>query len=183
MPRAVHHKRKVFGLVALTIACVGVAGWVSSIGREQSLLLTQKDRFPLAIVSRDHYLCVIVAHHSLPLDASLSQMRLGWDFFGHSSPESNEDYWTLANFDSPGITKSHRYLGPVLLGTNTDTTPTYRLTKWYVSVPYWLIVVPFTVLAGWLLTCRPASLPSRSNVSVDPSDRHSFCEPASKISQ
>ncbi|WP_010585528.1 hypothetical protein [Schlesneria paludicola] len=214
MPSVSHGRRNVLGLVTLVLACLCVAGWVSSIRQEVCLYLTQKDRTPFMVVSRDHYLCVVVAHHSIPLESRLGPLWLGWRT-GDSTPESNEAYWTLVNFDSPEIKKSHWYLGPlcnrpqteergtgtfsrinwnsqcidegkrslyrgkmsqspvcerlrpILLGTNTDTTPTYQLTNWFVAVPYWLIGVPLTIPAGWLLLSQPLPRPSQSKALTD----------------
>ena len=151
--------RRKLGVVTLITALVFMGGWVRSIGREECVLLDSNGQYPLFIDSRNHFFTLTLARHSTR-PVNFTQLKLVW-YTAACSEETNEEIWTLANANFPHVQIRTWIVGRLICGSSFDTTPSNPLKKWFVSIPYWFIVIPLTLASLWLLLSKPRKSPPK----------------------
>lgn len=137
--------RRKLGVVALMVSCVFAAGWVRSCSVEDRIYLPKRVKnFWIAnadaIVSYDHSL----AWMSEGSDAA----QMGWHWPKWQS-KSKADVVRHAE-KYPAQIEEIRFLG---FGQKTESFGFYFGSRTF--APYWSIVIPLTLISGWLLVSQP----------------------------
>ena len=133
--------RRKAGCVTLVIACAFAAGWSAGVtGREDLIAFT--------LLQRTH--C---------FDSVLGMIH----WWSWSSPSGRSDGWYVGRFHvEPTVARRFRYdhqssqlhydeNGELSFNRDESVLKSRRRIK----IPYWLIVVPMTLLSAWLLLSKP----------------------------
>lgn len=149
--------RRKAGVVTLVMASAMAVGWIRSREMIDSLGVSVGVRTPLAYLLVSHREGIIWQRMAIPESAPIPPLEIAKRIQFHSFPfnplfhyYSDQPEW---HFDRLGIR-----IGK--LQTDEGVPPLTERVTWV--IPYWLIIMPLTLLAAWLLlsTSRLKKLPT-----------------------
>lgn len=139
--------RRKLGVVTLLLACVFTAAWVRNRSVRDSVNIPTGNSSALQFISGDQCVSLVAMWSSVP-DKKMASFRI----YRHDEDDGigvHAGEFMLASDPSPFWPRWFRFG----VGTRTTTLMTF-------SLPYWTIVIPLTLLSGWLLfSKRRATLP------------------------
>lgn len=135
--------RRKIGVVTLVMACVFAAGWVRS--------LVTKDTFSLRRDPRT--ICFVILNQSRVLLWQLTApfATTTVQGFHETAPVANENYFNETEY----VVEWHWQAAWFEFGKTHYRNFTPKFENQFFFIPYWSIVVPLTLLSGWLLLSKP----------------------------
>ena len=151
-----HGWRRKLGLLTLLMACVSMVGWLRSHARFDFLSIRCLDRFQWFILSREG----VTWANVIPIDAAELRKR-HWSagppqkyFLRYHSCKSFQD---SPIFIGGALRKEKNFWFRKFLGFKAGKGQSNYLGKYfggYLTVPYWSIVMPLTLISTFLLLSK-----------------------------
>lgn len=137
--------RRKLGCVTLVIACVLAAGWIRSLTQHEGISFRTGQMSDQSVISFQSAINWCWLDGSTDLDNFPS---LHWSSVPHS-----RDLMVI----NPGRTWRWTFAGIGIHDFTYDGNATFAV----LVIPYWLIVLPLTLLSAWLLLRKPQEAKSK----------------------
>lgn len=144
-------RRKV-GVVTLVLACVLVAGWMRSLRRLDRIELPSDDR---------HFRLLLLYDGKIELESYFNApAQLLPETFKKTLSRITQYTWAPGEFQ-PSSLRQSRHVRNLFRTSdnqvNRKLNNAFRFECTIKYIPYWSVVLPFTLLSAWLLLSKPKS--------------------------
>ena len=134
--------RQKAGVVTLILACVFMGGWVRALAIQDTLVIPIGNKLSVQFVSAYHR--IILGKHVTITGEPLRKRPL-WTFI-----PAEKKRWQL----KIELMTCRVEFNSFLYGNNGTVFNT-GISSWYIESPYWIVVVPLTLVSLCLLLSKP----------------------------